>query len=251
MTKLISWNVNGLRACAKKGFFDFLYKENADFFCIQETKMMPEQADFAFEGYHSYWNSAETKGYSGTLILAKNEPISIYKGIDGKHTDEGRLITLEYDNYFVSTSYSPNAQPELKRIEYRMQYEEDMRMYLLDLSRKKPVIMCGDLNVAHKEIDLKNAKANIGNPGFSYEERSCFSALLNAGFIDTYRYINPEKTDAYTWWSYRANARANNVGWRIDYFLISDTIKDSIEDVAIYADIMGSDHCPVGLTVRI
>ncbi|MBE6678353.1 MAG: exodeoxyribonuclease III [Ruminococcaceae bacterium] len=251
MLKLISWNVNGLRACIKKGFFDFFYKEDADFFCVQETKMKPEQADFEFNGYHSYWNSAETKGYSGTLIVAKNEPLSVIRGIDGLHCNEGRLIVLEYNDYYVATSYSPNAQPELKRIEYRMQYEEDMRMYLSNLSNDKPVILCGDLNVAHKEIDLKNAKSNIGNPGFSYEERGCFSALLNSGFTDTYRHLYPDRTDAYTWWSYRANARANNVGWRIDYFLVSDAIRDKIDDASIYPDVFGSDHCPIGLTLRL
>lgn len=249
--KLISWNVNGLRACIKKGFFDFFYREDADFFCIQETKMMPEQADFGFDGFYSFWNSAETKGYSGTLILAKKEPFAVYKGIDGCHTDEGRLIVLEYNDYYIATSYSPNAQPELKRIEYRMQYEEDMRMYLSFLGQKKPVILCGDLNVAHMEIDLKNAKSNIGNPGFSYEERGCFSALLASGFTDTYRYLNPHKSDSYTWWSYRSNARANNVGWRIDYFLVSDYVKDKIEDATIYPEVMGSDHCPIGLKIRI
>ena len=251
MLKLISWNVNGLRACVKKGFFDFFTVENADFFCIQETKMMQEQADFSFDGYHSFWNSAETKGYSGTLILAKEEPLAVLRGVDGKYNDEGRLLTLEYDNCYIATSYSPNAQPELKRIEYRMQYEEDMRIYLSDLSKIKPVILCGDLNVAHKEIDLKNAKSNVGNPGFSYEERSCFSALLSAGFTDTYRYKYPDKRDAYTWWSYRANARANNVGWRIDYFLVSDSRKDKVIDATIYPEVMGSDHCPIGLFLEV
>ncbi|MBQ7047733.1 MAG: exodeoxyribonuclease III [Clostridia bacterium] len=249
--KLISWNVNGLRACVTKGFFDFFKESDADIFCIQETKMQPEQADFSFDGYYCYWNSADKKGYSGTLILTKKKPISVTYGIDGRYNDEGRLIVLEFDAFYIATSYSPNAQPELKRLDYRMQYEEDMRMYLSCLSRSKPVILCGDLNVAHKEIDLKNPKSNIGNPGFSYEERSCFSSLLNAGFTDSYRYLYPEKTDAYTWWSYRSNARANNVGWRIDYFIVSDSIKEKIKDSVIYPDVLGSDHCPVGLIMDI
>ncbi len=251
MLKLVSWNVNGLRACIKKGFFDFFEKTDADIFCIQETKMMPEQADFTFEGYHSFWNSADTKGYSGTLILTKKEPVAVLYGVDGKYNDEGRMITLEYDGFYVTTSYSPNAQPQLKRLDYRMQYEEDMRIYLSDLSSKKPVILCGDLNVAHKEIDLKNAKSNVGNPGFSYEERSCFSALLRSGFTDSFRHLYPDKTDAYTWWSYRSNARTNNVGWRIDYFVVSDLAKEKINDSIIYDDVLGSDHCPVGLIMEI
>lgn len=250
MKKFISWNVNGLRACATKGFFDFFTKVDADVFCIQETKMQKNQADFSFEGYHQFWNSADKKGYSGTLILSKDEPISVIYGIDDKYNDEGRIIVLEFEDYYIATSYSPNAQPELKRIDYRMQYEEDMKMYLSNLSRNKPVILCGDLNVAHNEIDLKNPKSNVGNPGFSYEERSCFSALLAAGFVDSYRYLYPDKTDAYTWWSYRSSARAKNVGWRIDYFVVSENAKDKIKDSLIYPDVLGSDHCPVGLVVE-
>jgi len=251
MKKFISWNVNGLRACATKGFFDFFNKVDADVFCIQETKMQKNQADFSFDGYHQFWNSADKKGYSGTLILSREEPINVLYGIDGKYNDEGRLIVLEFDDYYIATSYSPNAQPELKRIDYRMQYEEDMRMYLSCLSKSKPLILCGDLNVAHNEIDLKNPKSNVGNPGFSYEERSCFSALLSAGFTDTFRYLYPDKSDAYTWWSYRFSARAKNVGWRIDYFVVSDDIKDKICDSLIYPEVLGSDHCPVGLLLDI
>lgn len=251
MKKFISWNVNGLRACATKGFFDFFNKVDADVFCIQETKMQKNQADFSFDGYHQFWNSADKKGYSGTLILSREEPINVLYGIDGKYNDEGRLIVLEFDDYYIATSYSPNAQPELKRIDYRMQYEEDMRMYLSCLSKSKPLILCGDLNVAHNEIDLKNPKSNVGNPGFSYEERSCFSALLSAGFTDTFRYLYPDKSDAYTWWSYRFSARAKNVGWRIDYFVVSNDIKDKICDSLIYPEVLGSDHCPVGLLLDI
>lgn len=250
MKKFISWNVNGLRACVTKGFFDFFKDIDADVFCIQETKMQKEQADFSFEGYYQYWNSADKKGYSGTLILSKEEPSNVVFGIDGAYNDEGRVITIEFDDYFIVTSYSPNAQPELKRIEYRMQFEDDLRMYLSRLSHSKPVILCGDLNVAHNEIDLKNPKSNIGNPGFSYEERSCFSALLNAGFVDSFRHIYPDTRDAYSWWSYRANARANNTGWRIDYFVVSENAKDKIKDSMIYPEVYGSDHCPVGLLME-
>ncbi len=251
MKKFISWNVNGLRACASKGFFDFLKETDADVFCIQETKMQKSQADFSFEGYNEFWNSADKKGYSGTLILSKETPINVFYGIDGKYNDEGRLIVLEFNDYYVATSYSPNAQPELKRIDYRMQYEEDMRMYLSNLSRIKPLILCGDLNVAHNEIDLKNPKSNVGNPGFSYEERSCFSALLNSGFVDSFRYLYPNAVDAYTWWSYRSGARAKNVGWRIDYFVVSESIKSKIIDSLIFNNILGSDHCPVGLILEL
>ncbi len=251
MKKFISWNVNGLRACAGKGFFDFFKEADADVFCVQETKMQENQADFSFDGYYTYWNSADKKGYSGTLIASKEKPLSVAYGINGKYNDEGRLIVLEFEEFYIATSYSPNAQPELKRIDYRMEYEEDMRMYLSNLSRSKPVILCGDLNVAHNEIDLKNPKPNVGNPGFSYEERSCFSALLESGFVDSYRYLYPDMKDAYTWWSYRAMARAKNVGWRIDYFVVSDSVKDKIKDSLIYPDVMGSDHCPVGLVMEL
>lgn len=251
MKKFISWNVNGLRACVTKGFFDFFNAEDADIFCIQETKMQENQADFSFDGYHQYWNSADKKGYSGTLILSKETPLQVLYGIDGAYNDEGRVITLEFNDFYITTSYSPNAQPELKRIDYRMQFEDDLRMYLSNLARTKPVVLCGDLNVAHNEVDLKNPKSNVGNPGFSYEERSCFSALLNAGFVDSFRYLYPNIRDAYTWWSYRANARANNAGWRIDYFVVSDNAKQKIKDSLIYPEIYGSDHCPVGLLMEI
>ncbi len=251
MKKFISWNVNGLRACANKGFFDFFAAANADVFCIQETKMLKEQADFSFDGYYQYWNSADKRGYSGTLVLSKEEPMNVFYGLEGAYNDEGRVITLEFDGFYITTSYSPNAQPELKRIEYRMKYEDDLRDWLSNLSRTKPVILCGDLNVAHNEIDLKNPKSNVGNPGFSYEERSCFSALLNAGFVDSYRYLYPDARDAYTWWSYRSNARANNVGWRIDYFVVSENAKDRIKDSLIYPEVQGSDHCPVGLIMEL
>lgn len=249
MKKIISWNVNGLRACVEKGFFDFFSGVDADVFCVQETKMLQTQATFDFSGYHRFWNSAEKKGYSGTLILSKDEPISFFYGIDGKYNDEGRVITLEFSDYYLVTVYSPNSRPKLVRIDYRMQFEDDLRMYLMRLAYEKPIVLCGDMNVAHNEIDLKNPKTNIGNPGFSYEERSCFSALLNSGFVDTFRYLYPDMRDAYTWWSYRANARANNVGWRIDYFLVSDSIKSKIQDSVIYRDVFGSDHCPIGLFV--
>ncbi len=249
--KFISWNVNGLRACMKKGFMDFFVKEDADIFCIQESKMQKGQADVITEGYSQYWNSADKAGYSGTIIFAKEEPLDVTFGIDGKYNDEGRLITLEYPDYYICTSYSPNARPELARIDYRMEYEDDMRMFLSNLSRNKSVILCGDLNVAHNEIDLKNPKSNVGNPGFSYEERSCMSALLNAGFVDSFRALYPKKEGAYSWWSYRANARANNTGWRIDYFIVSNSLKDKIKDSVIYSDVFGSDHCPVGLFLDI
>lgn len=249
MKKIVSWNVNGLRACASKGFFDFFFDVDADVFCVQETKMHQSQADFDFCGYHQFWNSADKKGYSGTLILSKDEPIGFTYGIDDHYNDEGRVITLEFCDYYLVTVYSPNSRPELVRIDYRMQFEDELRMYLTRLAYAKPVVLCGDLNVAHNEIDLKNPKTNIGNPGFSYEERSCFSALLNSGFVDTFRYLYPDMRDAYTWWSYRANARANNVGWRIDYFLASDNIKSKIHDSVIYRDVFGSDHCPIGLFI--
>ena len=251
MLKFISWNVNGLRACMGKGFMDFFTKADADVFCVQESKMERGQAEILTEGYCQFWNSADKKGYSGTVMFAKKQPLEVIYGIYGKYNDEGRVITLEYPNFYISTAYSPNAQPGLARIGYRMQYEEDLRIFLSNLSRSKPVVLCGDLNVAHKEIDLKNPKSNIGNPGFSYEERSCFTALLDSGFTDSFRHLYPDRRDAYTWWSYRSNARANNTGWRIDYFLTSDTIKDKIAESMIYPEISGSDHCPVGLEIRI
>ena len=246
--KLISWNVNGFRAVLGKGFADIFSSLDADFFCLQETKMQPGQADFAPEGYTSYWFSAEKKGYSGTAIFAKHEPISVSYGLDGKHTDEGRVITLEYDDFYLVCAYVPNAQDGLKRIDYRMEFEDDMRAYLSMLDKKKGVIYCGDLNVARSEIDLKNAKANIGCAGFSYEERGKIEELLGAGFTDTFRHLHPD-TVKYSWWSYRFKARENNAGWRIDYFLVSERLADKIASADILTEIIGSDHCPVLLEI--
>lgn len=250
MTKFISWNVNGFRAILKKGFEDIFKDIDADFFCLQETKMQEGQADFHPEGYFEYYNYAIKKGYSGTAIFAKKEPLHVKYGIDEKHDDEGRVITLEYEDFYLVCAYVPNAQPALKRIDYRMEYEDDLRNYLISLDIKKPVIYCGDLNVAHNEIDLKNPKSNRGNPGFSDEERGKFSHLLDSGFTDSFRYLYPDKEGVYSWWSYRFNARANNAGWRIDYFVISDRLKDRIEDASIMTDIYGSDHCPVCLVLK-
>lgn len=247
--KFVSWNVNGFRAVLGKGFADIFSSLDADFFCLQETKMQPGQADFEPEGYKSYWFSAEKKGYSGTAIFAKHEPLSVSYGLDGKHTDEGRVITLEYADFYLVCAYVPNAQDGLKRIEYRMEFEDDMRAYLSALDKVKPVIYCGDLNVAHNEIDLKNAKANIGNAGFSYEERGKLGELLGAGFTDTFRHLHPEEIK-YSWWSYRFRARENNAGWRIDYFLVSERLADKIECADILTDVMGSDHCPVLLEIK-
>ena len=247
--KFISWNVNGFRAVLTKGFRDVFASLDADFFCLQETKMQPGQADFEPEGYHSYWFSAEKKGYSGTAIFAKAEPMSVRYGLDGKHNDEGRVITLEYENFYLVCAYVPNAQDGLKRIDYRMEFEDDMRAYLSALDKVKPVVYCGDLNVARSEIDLKNPKANIGNAGFSYEERGKIEELLSAGFVDTFRHLYPD-TVRYSWWSYRFNARANNAGWRIDYFLVSERLADRIAGAEILTDVMGSDHCPVLLEIK-
>lgn len=250
--KLISWNVNGIRACLKKGFEDFLNEIDADIFSIQETKMQEGQVEIDFPGYHQYWDSAERKGYSGTACFTKEKPITSTKGLGiDEHDTEGRVVTLEYEKFYLVNVYTPNAQPKLARIDYRMQWDDAFRQYVSELDKIKPVIICGDLNVAHNEIDLKNAKPNIGNPGFSYEERGKFTELLDAGFIDTFRYLYPDKTGAYTWWSYMFNARANNAGWRIDYFVVSDRIKDKIVDSCIYPEIMGSDHCPVGLEISL
>lgn len=250
MTKFISWNVNGFRAILKKGFAEIFKDIDADFFCLQETKMQEGQADFHPEGYFEYYNYAIKKGYSGTAIFAKKEPLDVKYGIDGKHDDEGRVITLEYEDFYLVCAYVPNAQPALKRIDYRMEYEDDLRNYLTSLDAKKPVIYCGDLNVAHNEIDLKNPKSNRGNPGFSDEERGKFSNLLDSGFTDSFRHLYPDKEGVYSWWSYRFNARANNAGWRIDYFVISDRLKDRIEEASILTDIYGSDHCPVCLVLK-
>ncbi|MDY0209582.1 MAG: exodeoxyribonuclease III [Bacilli bacterium] len=248
--KLITWNVNGLRACMNKGFKDFFTNMNADIFAIQETKMQEEQKEFAFPGYYEYWNSAEKKGYSGTLVYTKRKPLAVFYGFNGKYNDEGRAITLEYETFYFVTIYSPNAQPELARLAYRMQFEDDLREYLHSLNKMKPVILCGDLNVAHQPIDLKNPKANEGNPGYSIEERTKFSTLLSEGYIDTFRYLYPEKIQ-YTWWSYRFFAREKGIGWRIDYFIASEILKNSLKDIFIHDQILGSDHCPVEMTIAL
>ena len=249
--KFISWNVNGFRACLNKGFEEFFKNEDADFFCIQETKMQPDQADFKPDGYYQYWYSAEKKGYSGTAIFAKHEPISVWYGLDiDKHDHEGRAITLEYDNFYLLCVYTPNSQRELARLDYRQEWEDDLREYIKSLDSTKPVIYCGDLNVAHEEIDLKNPKTNHHSAGFTDEERNKFTELLNAGFRDTFRSLYPEKVE-YSWWSYMFHAREKNVGWRIDYFVVSDRIMPKVKDSKIYTQIMGSDHCPVGIEIDI
>ena len=249
--KLISWNVNGIRACLTKGFADFFKEIDADIFCLQETKCQPDQIDLEFEGYKSYWNSAEKKGYSGTAIFTKIKPISVTKGIGiEEHDKEGRVITLEFENYYLVTVYTPNSQTELARLDYRMKWEEDFKAYLKKLEEKKPVIVCGDLNVAHKDIDLKNPKTNRKNAGFTDEEREKFTELLNDGFIDTFRYFYPNEEGKYSWWSYRFSARKKNAGWRIDYFLVSECLKNRLKSADILSDIMGSDHCPVELVLE-
>jgi exodeoxyribonuclease-3 len=247
--KLVSWNVNGFRAVLGKGFSEIFDSFDADIFCLQETKMQPGQAEFSPEGYHQYWNSAEKKGYSGTAVFTKVEPLSVVFGIGEKHLDEGRVITLEFEEFYFVCAYVPNAQDGLKRIDYRMEFEDDMREYLSYLDERKPVIYTGDLNVAHNEIDLKNPKTNIGNPGFSYEERGKFGELLSAGFADTFRELYPEE-EKYSWWSYRFQARAKNVGWRIDYFVTSKRLIEKVQDSKIHTDIFGSDHCPVSLEIE-
>ncbi|MGX3010805.1 exodeoxyribonuclease III [Helicobacter sp. 23-1044] len=248
--KLISWNVNGLRACMNKGFMDFFEAQNADIFCLQETKMQKQQADFSFSNYHAFWNSAEKKGYSGTLILSRESPIAESYGIGiDLHDNEGRVIALEFQQFFLVNVYVPNSQRELARLDYRMRWEDDFRAFLKGLESKKPVIVCGDLNVAHKEIDLKNPKQNTKNAGFTKEEREKFTALLDSGFIDSYRHFYPHKTNAYTWWSYMGNARAKNIGWRIDYFLLSTALAPNLKSAEIFSEILGSDHCPVGITL--
>ncbi len=250
--KLISWNVNGIRACVNKGFEDFFKGIDADVFCIQETKCQPEQIELVFDGYKSYWNSAVRKGYSGTAVFTKAEPLSVRYGIGiEEHDTEGRVITLEFENCYVVTVYTPNSKRGLERLDYRQLWEDEIRRYLLSLSSQKPVIMCGDLNVAHDEIDLKNPKSNIGNAGFTYEERDKMTELLASGFTDSFRYKYPDKTDAYSWWSYMGKAREKNVGWRLDYFIVSYSISDKINDAFIYPEIFGSDHCPVGLDIDI
>ncbi len=246
--KFISWNVNGLRACFKKGFPDIFKELDADFFCLQETKMQEGQLDAEFEGYNSYWNYAEKKGYSGTAIYTKHTPISVSYGIGiEEHDTEGRVITLEMEDFYLVTVYTPNTQDGLRRLDYRMQWEDDFRAFLLELEKKKAVIVCGDLNVAHTEIDLKNPKTNRRSAGFTDEERAQIQNLLDFGFLDSFRFFYPDLTGAYTWWSYRAKARANNTGWRIDYFLCSSALKERMKGASIHSDILGSDHCPVEL----
>ena len=248
--KLISWNVNGLRACAGKGFEESFKALDADFFCLQETKMQAGQLDLMFSGYESYWNYADKKGYSGTAIYTKQKPLNVSYGIGiDEHDHEGRVITLEMENFFLVTVYTPNSQDGLKRLDYRMKWEDDFQAYLKGLDEKKPVIVCGDMNVAHKEIDLKNPKTNRKNAGFTDEEREKFSQLLQKGFVDTFRYFYPDKTEAYSWWSYRFHAREKNAGWRIDYFVVSERLADKLEGASIHNEVYGSDHCPVELTI--
>ena len=250
MKKFVSWNVNGIRACVQKGFMESFAELDADIFCLQETKLQAGQIELDLPGYHQYWNYAEKKGYSGTAVFTKEEPISVFLGMDKpEHDTEGRLITLEFEKFYFVGCYTPNAQDGLKRIDYRMKWEDDLRDYLSSLSANKPVVYCGDLNVAHNEIDLKNPKSNRGNAGFSDEEREKFSQLLAAGFTDSFRHLYPDVEGAYSWWSYRFQARAKNAGWRIDYFVVSDYIKDKIIDSKIHPEIFGSDHCPVELVI--
>ena len=250
--KLVSWNVNGIRACVNKGFKDFFNEIDADIFCIQETKCQEGQIELEFEGYKSFWNSAEKKGYSGTAIFTKIDPLSVKYGIGiEEHDKEGRVITLEFEKFYMVDIYTPNSKRELERLDYRQVWEDEIRNYLLKLNETKPVIMCGDLNVAHKEIDLKNPKTNRGNAGFTDEERNKMTELLNVGFVDTFRYLYPDKEEQYSWWSYMGRAREKNVGWRIDYFIVSEDIKEKIIDAKIYPEVMGSDHCPVGLDISI
>ena len=249
--KFISWNVNGLRACVGKGFLDFFKETDADIFCLQETKLQAGQIDLELPGYHQYWNYAEKKGYSGTAIFSKEEALQVTHGIGvEEHDHEGRVITLEYPDFYFVTVYTPNSQNELARLDYRMKWEDDFLYYLKKLEETKPVIFCGDLNVAHREIDLKNPKSNRKNAGFTDEERGKFTALVEAGFIDTFRYFYPDLEGVYSWWSYRFSARAKNAGWHIDYFLTSASLKDRLQDAMIYNEVMGSDHCPVGLILQ-
>ena len=252
MLKLISWNVNGIRACCDKGFREEFERLNADFFCLQETKMQAGQLDLQFEGYQSYWNYAEKKGYSGTAIFTRHQPLSVAYGIGvDEHDHEGRVITLEMENFYLITVYLPNSQDGLKRLDYRMTWEDDFLAYLKKLEEKKPVVVCGDLNVAHQEIDLKNPKSNRKNAGFTDEERAKFTQWLNAGFTDTFRHFYPDQKDIYSWWSYRFKAREKNAGWRIDYFVTSQSLDDKLVDAKIHTDVLGSDHCPVELTLDI
>ncbi|MGL4797065.1 MAG: exodeoxyribonuclease III [Paraclostridium sp.] len=249
--KFISWNVNGIRACVTKGFMDFFKEVDADIFCLQETKLQEGQIDLNLEGYYEYWNYAQKKGYSGTAIFTKQKPLNVQYGINiEEHDNEGRVITLEFEDFYFVTVYTPNSQQELKRLEYRMKWEDDFREYLNKLDEIKPVIMCGDLNVAHKEIDLKNPKTNKKNAGFTDEERNKFTEFIESGFIDTYRYFNPDKEGAYSWWSYRFNARKNNSGWRIDYFCASKKLENRLISADIHSEVLGSDHCPVELVIK-
>lgn len=250
--KLISWNVNGIRACVNKGFKEFFKEIQADVFCIQETKCQPEQIDLSFAGYTSYWNSAEKKGYSGTAIFTKRKPMAVTYGIGKEeHDKEGRIITLEFEEFYLVNNYTPNSKRELERLEYRQTWEDEIRQYLVKLNKTKPVIMCGDLNVAHQEIDLKNPKTNRGNAGFTDEEREKMTQLLKAGFTDSFRYLYPDKEGAYSWWSYMGRAREKNVGWRIDYFIVSNRIQKQIKEATIYPEVLGSDHCPVGIEINL
>lgn len=250
--KLISWNVNGIRACIKKGFLDYFNEQNADIFCLQEIKLSEGQLDLDLEGYNMYWNYAEKKGYSGTAIFSKIKPISVKYGLGiEEHDHEGRVITLEFDKFYMVTVYTPNSKDQLLRLEYRMVWEDEFRKFLKELEKDKPVVVCGDLNVAHKEIDLKNPKTNRRNPGFTDEERGKFTELLDAGFIDTFRYFYPNLEHAYSWWSYRARARANNTGWRIDYFVTSKSLEKNLKGAEIHSETLGSDHCPVVLKLNI
>lgn len=250
--KCISWNVNGIRACVKKGFLDFFKEADADIFCIQETKMQEGQLDLELDGYEQYWNYAVKKGYSGTAVFTKERPLAVAYGMAiEEHDQEGRVITLEYEDFYFVTVYTPNSQSELARLDYRMTWEDDFLAYLKGLEEKKPVVFCGDLNVAHKEIDLKNPKTNRKNAGFTDEERGKFTDLLAAGFTDTFRYLYPDVEGIYSWWSYRFSARAKNAGWRIDYFCVSDCLKDKVEDAKILTDVMGSDHCPIELDIAL
>ncbi len=250
--KLVSWNVNGIRACIDKGFKEFFKQVDSDIFCIQETKCQPDQIELEFEGYKSYWNSAQKRGYSGTAIFTKKDPIHVQYGIGiEEHDKEGRVITLEYHKFYIVTIYTPNSKRELERLEYRQEWEDEIRKYLLKLNQSKPVIMCGDLNVAHKEIDLRNPKTNKRNAGFTDEERNKMTELLSVGFTDSFRYLYPNQENAYTWWSYMRKAREKNVGWRIDYFIVSNDIADKIKEAKIDDQIMGSDHCPVELEIEI
>lgn len=250
--KIVSWNVNGLRACVKKGFLDYFNEVDADIFCIQEIKLQEGQIDLVLDGYAQYWNYADKKGYSGTAVFTKIEPISVKYGVGiDEHDKEGRVITLEFEEFYLVNAYTPNSQRELTRLNYRMEWEDIFRDYLKELDDIKPVILCGDLNVAHKEIDLKNPNTNRRNAGFTDEERSKMTELLESGFIDTFRYFYPDKKDAYTWWSYMRKSRERNVGWRIDYFIVSERLKDRLIDSHIHSDVMGSDHCPVVLEIKI